>query len=120
MKSNDQQRMTSHGAEEPDAGTPEAVKEAEVSKTAAKEKLSRVRGRGVDWVRPSDLLARGGGALSRHGIDLTAGGTRRLRSSIKSGARWTAERARRLPPVSAFGRRGAAEQGPRRAGVGMR
>lgn len=101
------------------AGTPDAVKDAE-SRKAAKEKLARVRGRGVDWVRPTDLMAQGGGALSRRGIDLTTAGNRRLRAPIEKGARWVAERAKRLPPLSAFGRRGGAEQGPRRSGVGMR
>lgn len=101
------------------AGTPDAVKDAE-SRKAAKEKLARVRGRGVDWVRPTDLLARGGGTLSRRGIDRTAEMNRHVRAPIEKGARWVAERAKRLPPLSAFGRRGGAEQGPRRSGVGMR
>lgn len=101
------------------AGTPDAVKAAE-SRKAAKEKLARVRGRGVDWVRPTDLIAQGGGTLSRRGIDRTAEMNRHLRAPIEKGARWVAERAKRLPPLSAFGRRGGAEQGPRRSGVGMR
>ncbi|GMM95368.1 hypothetical protein [Microbacterium luteum] len=100
-------------------GTPDAVKDAE-SRKAAKERLARVRGRGVDWVRPTDLLAQGGGALSRRGIDGTAEMNRHVRAPIEKGARWVAERAKRLPPLSAFGRRGGAEQGPRRSGVGMR
>ncbi|WP_030549138.1 hypothetical protein [Streptomyces albus] len=101
------------------AGTPDAVKAAE-SRKAAKEKLARVRGRGVDWVRPTDLIAQGGGTLSRRGIDRTAEMNRHVRAPIEKGARWVAERAKRLPPLSAFGRRGGAEQGPRRSGVGMR
>lgn len=101
------------------AGTPDAVKDAE-SRKAAKEKLARVRGRGVDWVRPTDLITQGGGTLSRRGIDRTSDMNRHLRAPIEKGARWVAERARRLPPLSAFGRRGGAEQGPRRSGVGMR
>ncbi len=101
------------------AGTPDAVKDAE-SRKAAKEKLARVRGRGVDWVRPTDLIAQGGGALSRRGIDRSADMNRHVRAPIEKGARWVAERAKRLPPLSAFGRRGGAEQGPRRSGVGMR
>ncbi|WP_409048470.1 hypothetical protein AB2L57_07795 [Microbacterium sp. HA-8] len=100
-------------------GTPDAVKEAE-SRKAAKEKLARVRGRGVDWVRPTDLFAQSGGALSRRGIDRTANLNRRVRAPIEKGARWVANRAKRLPPLSAFGRRGGHELGPRRSGVGMR
>lgn len=102
------------------AGTPDAVKEAALSRKAAKEKLARVRGRGVDWVRPTDLLAQGGGALSRRGIDRTADMNRLVRAPIEKGARWVAERAKRLPSLSAFGRRGGTEQGPRRSGVGMK
>ncbi|WP_286689348.1 MULTISPECIES: hypothetical protein [unclassified Aeromicrobium] len=101
------------------AGTPDAVKDAE-SRKGAKEKLARVRGRGVDWVRPTDLIAQGGGRLSRRGIDRTADMNRHVRAPIEKGARWVAERAKRLPPLSAFGRRGGTEQGPRRSGVGMR
>lgn len=113
-------RQNPNAAEEADAaGTPDAVKEAE-SRKAAKEKLAQVRGRGVDWVRPTDLMAQRGGDLSRRGIDLTAAGNRRLRAPLVKGARWLGERARRLPPLSAFGRRGGTDQGQVRSGVGMR
>lgn len=101
------------------AGTPDAVKEAE-SRKAAKEKLAQVRGRGVDWMRPTDLMAQRSGDLSRRGIDFTAAGSRRLRAPIVMGARWLGERARHLPPLSAFGRRGSTDQGQVRSGVGMR
>ena len=115
-----QVRTTPNPGEDAEAaGTPDAIKEA-ASRSAAKEKLARVRGRGVDWVRPSDLFARGGGALSRRGIDLTAAGNRRLRAPIDKGAQWVGERARRLPPLSAFGRRGDTDRGQARSGVGMR
>lgn len=113
-------RTTSNPSENAEAaGTPDAVKEA-ASRKAAKEKLAQVRGRGVDWVRPTDLFAHGGGALSRRGIDLTAAGNRRLRAPLVKGARWVGERAKRLPPLSAFGRRGGTDQGQARSGVGMR
>ena len=101
------------------AGTPDAVKEA-ASRREAKERLAKVRGRGVDWVRPTDLMAQSGGALSRRGIDLTAAGSRRVRAPLVKGARWLGERARRLPPLSVFGRRGGPDQGQVRSGVGMR
>ncbi len=125
----DQERQHAEPRREPEpkrpeaeavAGAPDAVKEAELSRRAAKEKLAQVRGRGVDWVRPTDLFAQGGGALSRRGIDLTTRANQRNRAPFEKSARWVAERARRLPPLSAFGRRGAAEQGQRRSGVGMR
>lgn len=114
-----QKRTTPTPAEDAEAaGTPDAIKEA-ASRRAAKEKLAQVRSRGVDWVRPTDLFAHGSGALSRRGIDVTAAGSRRLRAPIDKGARWAAERARRLPPLSAFGRRGGTDRGQARSGVGM-
>ena len=100
-------------------GTPDAIRDA-ASRRAAKEKLAQVRGRGVDWVRPTDLFARAGGALSRGGIDLAAAGSRRLRAPIEKGAQRASERARHLPPVSAFGRRGGTDRAQVRSGVGMR
>ena len=113
-------RTTSNPSENAEAaGTPDAVKEA-ASRKAAKEKLAQVRGRGVDWVRPTDLFARAGGALSRGGIDLAAAGSRRLRAPIEKGAQRASERARHLPPVSAFGRRGGTDRAQVRSGVGMR
>ncbi len=100
-------------------GTPDAIRDA-ASRRAAKEKLAQVRGRGVDWVRPTDLFARAGGALSRGGIDLAAAGSRRLRAPIEKGAQWAGERARHLPPLSAIGRRGGTDHAQARSGVGMR
>ena len=42
--------------------------------------------RGVDWVRPSDLMARAGGAVSRRGVDFQDALSRRTRSGIAAGA----------------------------------
>ena len=114
------QRAAPNPPEDAEAmGTPDAIKESE-SRKAVKEKLAKVRGRGVDWVRPTDLLSQSGGALSRRGIDLTAAGNRRRRAPLDKGARWVAERVRRLPPLSAFGWRGGAERGQVWSGGGMR
>lgn len=107
-------------AQAADPATPDAVKEAEVSRQAVKQRLAQMRGRGVDWVRPTDLMAHHAGALSRRGIDFTAEQSRRLRSPLEVRAQRIAERARRLPSLSAFGRRGTADQGQSRSGVGMR
>src|SRR5699024_2152423 len=113
-------RDTSNPSENVEAlGTPDAVKEA-ASRKAAKEKLAQVRGRGVDWVRPTDLIAQSGGALSRRGIDLATGGSRRLRARIAKGAWWGSGRAERPPPLSAFGRHSGTDHGQVRSGVGMR
>lgn len=107
-------------AQAAEAATPDAVKEAEVSRRAVKQRLAQMRGRGVDWVRPTDLMAHHAGSLSRRGIDFTAEQSRRLRAPLEAHAQRIAERARRLPSLSAFGRRGTADQGQSRSGVGMR
>lgn len=61
-------------------------------------------GRGVDWVRPTDLMARSGSRVAGAGIDFQADVARRSRHAAATSARAVAARARRLPPVSAFGR----------------
>lgn len=61
-------------------------------------------GRGVDWVRPTDLMARSGSRVAGAGIDFQADMARRSRHVAATSARAVAARARRLPPVSAFGR----------------
>ena len=107
-------------AQAAEAATPDAVKEAEVSRQAVKQRLAQMRGRGVDWVRPTDLMAHHAGSLSQRGIDFTAEQSRRLRAPLEAHAQRIAERARRLPSLSAFGRNGTADQGQSRSGVGMR
>ena len=68
--------------------------------------------RGVDWVRPSDLMARAGGAISRRGIEFQDTLSRRARSGIAAGAERVAAQARRLPPLSAFGREEPVAEAP--------
>jgi len=77
------------------------------------------RARGVEWVRPTDLIARQGAALAGRGIDFEVELARRTCAPIATGVRGLGERARRLPPLSAFGRGGTALAAPSRPGVGM-
>lgn len=100
--------------------TPDAVKQEAARRDAVRERIDRVRGRGVDWVRPTDLLVRSSGTLAGRGIEFNSEQHRRFRSSLATGARSVSERAKRLPPVSAFGRRGQHVEGSARSGVGMR
>lgn len=100
--------------------TPEAVKDAEVSRQAMRERIAQMRSRGVEWVRPTDLIARHTGLLAGRGIDVTAEQSRRARAPFEASAQLIAERARHLPSLSAFGRRGTADQGRSRSGIGMR
>ena len=102
------------------AGTPDAVKQQTARRDAVRERMDQVRGRGVEWVRPTDLIVRSSGTLAGRGIEFNSEQGRRFRSSLAAGARSVSERAKRLPPLSAFGRRGATQDGPARSGVGMR
>ena len=102
------------------AGTPDAVKQASARRDAVRERIDQVRGRGVEWVRPTDLLVRSSGTLAGRGIEFNSEQGHRFRSTLVTGARSVSERAKRLPPLSAFGRRGQHGEGPARSGVGMR
>lgn len=105
------------------AGTsvvPDAVKQAEASKRAAKERLGAVRGRGVEWVRTSDLLTRATGTVAGVGIRFNAEAADRARRGVATGVRAVSARARQLPPLSAFGHRHTTENAAARSGVGMR
>ena len=62
------------------------------------------RGRGVEWVRPTDLVARSSARVAGAGINFQSELHRRTRSAAQDGTRRIAERARHLPPLSAFGR----------------
>ncbi|WP_454131411.1 hypothetical protein [Microbacterium lacticum] len=101
------------------------------NKTAVETATGRRRS-GVQWVRPSDLLAARLGRVAGQGIDFQAELARRARlvpghayrgtrAAARSGVRVVSERARRLPPVTAFGRGvGAARHSwVSRSGIGL-
>lgn len=117
MREQPPRRIEPEQAKKPDAET-EAVEAAR--RDAVRERMGQVRGRGVEWVRPTDLLVRSSGTLAGRGIEFNSEQGHRFRSSLVTGARSVSERARRLPPLSAFGRRGQHVEGPARSGVGMR
>ncbi|CAM2989927.1 hypothetical protein [Skermania piniformis] len=84
--------------------------------------------RGVEWVRPSDLLVSRSARLAGRGIDFQAELSRRTRRlpeqtyrATRTGVRTMSERARKLPPVTAFGR-GSGERFSwvSRSGIGLR
>ena len=97
-------------------GAPDAVRAAQVAREEKAHAL--VRGRGVEWVRPTELMARHSATVAGRGIDFQAELSRRTRRPLAAGARRVGERIRRLPPVSAFGRSTAPQQVVR-PGVGM-
>lgn len=100
-------------------GTPDAVAAASLARPQETAPGQLVRIRGVEWVRPTDLIARHAGRMAGRGIDVQAELARRARAAAAGGARRVSDRARRLPPLGAFGRSGS-EQGAVRDGVGMR
>lgn len=99
---------------------PEAVKRAEASKSTAKERLGAVRGRGVEWVRASDLITRGSSVAAGAGIRFNKAAAIQTRRGVATAGRAISKRARQLPPPWAFGRRNAPADGPVRPAVGMR
>ena len=62
-------------------------------------------GAGIVWVRASDLLSSETGRIAGRGLHLEAQLTRRVRRTPAATRRAIRERADRLPPLSAFGRR---------------
>ncbi|MFT3859994.1 hypothetical protein [Micropruina sp.] len=103
--------------------TVEAVASDEITEATGAEaaeverKLQGHRARGIEWVRPTDLIARNSASLAGRGIDLEVEMARRSRAQVVGGLRNVGDRARRLSPVSAFGH-GARHHAPTRAAVG--
>ncbi|HLR94331.1 MAG TPA: hypothetical protein VK053_07390 [Jiangellaceae bacterium] len=81
---------------------PEVVRAAQVAREDKQHAI--VRGRGVEWVRPTDLISRHSAHAAGRGLDFQAELARRTRTPIGAGVRYLGDRARRLPPISAFGR----------------
>lgn len=101
-------------------GTPDVVEAAHVRRNGDHgTRGHQRRASGVEWVRPTDLIARHGAMLSGRGIDFEAELARRTWAPLGAELRHLGERARRLPPLSAFGRNAATLAGPVRSGVGM-
>ena len=97
--------------------TPEAVRAAQVARDDKQHAL--VRGRGVEWVRPTDLIARHSAHAAGRGLDFQAELARRTRTPIGAGVRRLGDRARRLPPISAVGRSTAPASQVSRSGVSL-
>ena len=108
-----------HGATADQPSTPEAIEAAKIARASSSERPldPRVRARCVEWVRPTDLMAREGAQLAGKGIDFQAAMAMRTRQKTIAGVRSLGERVKRLPPLSAFGR-GTHQYGPSRSAVG--
>ncbi|GAA2006364.1 hypothetical protein [Brevibacterium samyangense] len=113
------------------AGTPEAVQAAKVAHrnrdVNAKSVDSARLARGVEWVRPNDLLARQSATVAGRGIDFEvelARRTRKLtghvtRASGRGVGKAISARTRRLPDVSQFGRSSRHQSWVSHSGIGL-
>lgn len=97
------------------AATDEFTDAAEAA--AVEQKLEKHRARGVEWVRPTDLISRGSASLAGWGIDLEVEMARKARAPLADGLRNLGDRARQLSPLSAFGH-SARHHAPTRTAVG--
>ncbi|MFT4213263.1 MAG: hypothetical protein QM622_00585 [Microbacterium sp.] len=97
------------------AATDEFIDAAEAAEV--EQKLEEHRARGIEWVRPTDLIARNSASLAGRGIDLEVEMARQARAPMVDGLKSLGDRARRLSPLSAFGH-GARHHAPTRAAVG--
>lgn len=95
---------------------PDAVK-ARTTQVAGRP-VGRQVGRGVEWVRPTDLLARRGARVAGRGIHFQTALSQKTRHGIAVGSRRVGDRATRLAPLSAFGH-GRGQSVPGRSAVGM-
>lgn len=113
---------------------PEAVRATRVAQRDRADKATAAdaarRVRGVEWVRPTDLLARQSAAVAGRGIDLEVELARRTRQAtgrvtrvsgrgVGKAAQAISERARRLPDVSEFGRSSRHQSWVSRSGIGL-
>lgn len=97
------------------ATTEEITDAAEAAEV--EQKLEEHRARGIEWVRPTDLIARHTASLAGRGIDLEVEMSRKARAPMVDGLKNLGDRARRLSPLTSFGH-GARHQPPTRAAVG--
>jgi hypothetical protein len=104
-------------AKDPSLAEPAEVVESEGTEVEATAKKRA----GVAWVRPSELLAAATASWAGRGVDLGGGMNRKARTGAGNAAKATgrgvsrvavslSERAKRLPPASAFGRRGGSHE----------
>ena len=132
MADQDTRRRVAKAPEE--ASAPEAVQAVKVARrnragrTMAADSARRARG--VEWVRPTDLLARQSATVAGRGIDFEvelARRTRRLSGQVAGASgrgvgrvgKAISERARRLPDVSEFGRGSRHPSWVSRSGIGL-
>ncbi|WP_432558245.1 hypothetical protein [Granulicoccus sp. GXG6511] len=97
------------------AATDELTDAAEAA--TVERKFEDHRARGVEWVRPTDLIARNTASLAGRGIDMEVEMLRKARAPLADGLRNLGDRARQLSPLSAFGR-STRHHAPTRSAIG--
>ncbi|NHU86423.1 hypothetical protein GWK18_12760 [Kocuria sp. JC486] len=88
-------------------GTPEAIEHEKTATRRASllQRLKAPQGRGVDWVRPTDLVARSSAAMAGRGIALQEHLARKVdRGLATAGKTAGAYAAKKLPSLKSFGR----------------
>lgn len=113
---------TTHPDRAETPGVPDAIQAADVTRApgpeAADADPALRKARGVDWVRASDLMARGSGVASRLAIDFEANLAHKAHDGLARRVKHLGAKARELPPISAFGR-STSRDGAGRGPVGM-
>lgn len=85
--------------------TPDAIEAEKIARRSGSRPLGlNAPARGLEWLRPTDLLARHSARVAGNGIDFQSATAYRARQAALRRARSLADRAKRLPPLSAFGR----------------
>ncbi|KJL36430.1 hypothetical protein ACX1DX_03590 [Tessaracoccus sp. Y36] len=98
--------------------TPDAIEAEATRQQAMQLAQEQHRARGVDWVRPTDLMARHSATVARRGIDFHANLARQTRTGIANASTKIGKRIGQLPPLSAFGRRSSSREPVTRGSVG--
>lgn len=88
----------------PDVGVPDAVEADHIRRRQSLGPAEGRPARGVEWVRPTDLMARHSAVVAGRGIDFEAALARRVRGPLVAPARRVGSRVAHLPPLSSFGR----------------
>ncbi|MCM1011789.1 hypothetical protein [Brevibacterium sp. XM4083] len=101
------EQETARIAEGHGTGTPEAIEHEKTATRRASllQRLKAPQGRGVDWVRPTDLVARSSAAMAGRGIALQEHLARKVdRGLATAGKTAGAYAAKKLPSLKSFGR----------------
>jgi hypothetical protein len=122
----DTERLMRRPADDGEASekTSELARHRDPSQAPTKTPGSVRQRRGLAWVRPSDLIGQATARVAGRGLDFHAELARRTRrpavQASEVSRRVISDRARRLPPVTAFGRHGHTHAvGAVRSGIGQ-